>query len=384
MSRSWRLLKSLTKLKLRLLPPRRTDVLLYFATGADVVGPYFSEDEFQVLDLREHEVNVFVALLCLVDRNLGAENYALRYIGWVKPKLVLTFIDNFPAFYRVKIYFPKITTILLQNGIRSERGDLFGALLEQLQSDENRVDFMFVFGSAIGSMYNKYIEGKVITIGSFKNNTVSISKTCGKSIAYISTFRPSLSESFVMPESMPNKPVTYEEILRRREKVLTFLAQYCTKHKIQLIIIGKDENPDQEKAYYAKLLKTSSWEFSPRLTATSSYEAVDKSEIAVFTSSSLGYEALARGKKTAAFMLDAQKLDSSALKFGWPVELPDDGPFWTHQLNEQRFEEILDYLRNVSSQDWESVRTSTILDIINFDAGNSQFVATIKTLRAGW
>ncbi|NBS00074.1 MAG: hypothetical protein EBT42_06860, partial [Actinobacteria bacterium] len=88
MRRLWRLLKSLTRLRWRILPPRHKPVLLYFVTGADIIAPYFSPNEFQVLDLREHEVNLWVALRCLFDRNLSAQNYALIYIEIVKPKLV--------------------------------------------------------------------------------------------------------------------------------------------------------------------------------------------------------------------------------------------------------------------------------------------------------
>ncbi len=102
MRRLWRLLKSLTRLRWRILPPRHKPVLLYFVTGADVIAPYFSSDEFQILDLREHEVNLWVALRCFSDRDLSATNYALRYIQIVKPKLVITFIDNFPAFFQLK------------------------------------------------------------------------------------------------------------------------------------------------------------------------------------------------------------------------------------------------------------------------------------------
>lgn len=99
MVRFWRLLKSLTKLRWKILPPRHTNVLLYFKTGADVVASYFSKTEFQMLDLREHEVNISVALRCVLDKNLSAEHYAIRYIELVKPKLIITFIDNFPAFF---------------------------------------------------------------------------------------------------------------------------------------------------------------------------------------------------------------------------------------------------------------------------------------------
>ena len=67
MIRTWRLLQSLTKLKWKFRQPKQRDVLLYFKTGAEVISPYFKPNEFQVLDLRESEVNIPIAIRCLLS-----------------------------------------------------------------------------------------------------------------------------------------------------------------------------------------------------------------------------------------------------------------------------------------------------------------------------
>ena len=384
MKRLWRLLKSLTRLRWRILPPRHKPVLLYFVTGADVIAPYFSSDEFQVLDLREHEVNLWVALQCFFNRDLSAKNYAHIYIRIVKPKLVITFIDNFPPFFQLKNRFPDIQTVFIQNGVRSERGDLFGSSLESLKLEGNHVDQMFVFGGAVGAIYSKYILGEIVPIGSFKNNLVPITKSNKQTVAYISTYRSGIARTTVIPDSLPGFPIQYGQIIDRREQTVIFLANFCKNNNLSLVIIGKDEDFEGEKAYYGKLLKDFSWTIAQRQTATINYAVVDESEIVVFTSSTLGYESLARGKKTAAFLIDAEIIDSPSIKFGWPVSLSDDGKFWTNRLDEVRFEEILNYLLASSSDDWEKVRAETMREIINFDPGNSKFVAMVQSLRADW
>jgi surface carbohydrate biosynthesis protein len=252
MNQTLRLVKSLRKLRWKILPPRRANVLLYFLTGSDVIKHYFAKNELRILDLREREVNIFVALLCLIDRDLSAQNYAIRYIGVVKPKLVVTFIDNFPPFFQLKNRFPQIRTILIQNGIRSERGDLFGRLLDSLKLESNHVDQMFVFGTAVGTLYSKYISGEIVPIGSFKNNLVPKSATKSESIAYISTYRPGISKDFVVPDSSTDNPVTYQQITARREKVIIFIAEYCKKNQKQFVIVGKDEDFNEENLYYQK------------------------------------------------------------------------------------------------------------------------------------
>ena len=220
--------------------------------------------------------------------------------------------------------------------------------------------------------------------GSFKNNLVSISPPKKNTVAYISTYRPGQKRSFVVPESRPEQPITYQQIVTRRETAILWLAEYCTENQLQLKIVGKDENPQREENYYRSLLQNYKFEFVAREKTSSSYEAIDKSEIVVFTSSTLGYESLARGKRTAALMLDAEIIGSEALRFGWPAELQDDGPFWTHQLNEARLREIMDFLRKVDDAEWDKIRKQTIKDVIVFDPDNSRFKESVDQIRQSW
>jgi surface carbohydrate biosynthesis protein len=384
MIRVWRLLKSLARLRWRFKKPKQRDVLLYFKTGTDVISPYFAPNEFQVLDLRESEVNIAIAIRCLLTRDLSSDNYAREFIKAAKPKLILTFIDNFPPYYLLKNEFPNIEVWLIQNGVRSDRGDLFGLLKATSSSRTNQVDKMFVLGGAIGKKYLEYISGEIVVHGSLKNNLVSISPPKKNSVAYISTYRPGQKRSFVVPESRPELPITYEQIVTQRERVVLWLAKYCAENNLKLTIVGKDENPQREENYYRSLLKNYKFEFVARRQSSSSYEAIDRSEFVVFTSSTLGYESLARGKRTAALMLDAEIIGAEALRFGWPAELQDDGPFWTHQLNEARLREIMDFLRKVDDAEWDEIRKQTIKDVIVFDPDNCKFRESVNQIRQSW
>jgi len=358
--------------------------LLFFKTGAEVISPYFKPNEFQVLDLRESEVNIPIAIRCLLTGNLSAENYARQFIKVAKPKLILTFIDNFPPYYLLKNEFPNTEIWLIQNGIRSERNDLFSLLKTDSMSPVNRVDKMYVFGTAIGKKYLEYISGEILIHGSFKNNLIPLSPPKKDSVAYVSTFRPSQHLSTVLRESSPERPVTYGQVISRREQVILWIAEYCKEKQLQITIVGKDENPQREESYYRSLLQNYKFEFVAREITSSSYEAIDKSEIVVFTSSTLGYESLARGKRTAALMLDAEIIGSEALRFGWPAELQDDGPFWTHQLSEARLREIMDFLRKVDDAAWDVIRKQTIKDVIVFDPDNSKFKESVNQIRQSW
>jgi surface carbohydrate biosynthesis protein len=319
-----------------------------------------------------------------LTRDLSSDNYAREFIKAAKPKLILTFIDNFPPYYLLKDEFPETEVWLIQNGVRSDRGDLFGLLKTTSSSRINQVGKMFVFGTAIGEKYLEYISGETVVHGSFKNNLVPISPPVKNSVAYISTYRPGQERSFVVPESRPEQPVTYEQIVTQREKAILWLAKYCAEKQLKLSIVGKDEDPQREEGYYRSLLVNYEFEFFAREITSSSYEAIDRSEIVVFTSSTLGYESLARGKRTAALMLDAKIIGAEALRFGWPAKLQDDGPFWTHQLNEVRLREIMDYLCKVDDSEWDKIRTQTIKDVIVFDPDNSKFKDSVDQIRQSW
>ena len=60
--------------------------------------------------------------------------------------------------------------------------------------------------------------------------------------------------------------------------------------------------------------------------------------------STLGYEAFGRGNKTAIFGCRDDFLNTSDLKFGWPADLPNNGPFWTNDQDEMQFQRVMDYL----------------------------------------
>ena len=45
------------------------------------------------------------------------------YLNYVRPKLILTLIDNNKTFYKLKEMYPKAKTMLVQNAWRSADGD---------------------------------------------------------------------------------------------------------------------------------------------------------------------------------------------------------------------------------------------------------------------
>ena len=74
----------------------------------------------------------------------------------------------------------------------------------------------------------------------------------------------------------------------------------------------------------------------------------------VNTNSTLGYEALGRDKKVAFFSRENSPFQD--WRFGWPLNYPLKGFFYSNKTSEFEVKRILNNLRNVSQQDWKLIQ----------------------------
>jgi surface carbohydrate biosynthesis protein len=362
--------------------PKKSEILIYDACGAEYLTPYLSGYRIEIIPVRRESVNVPILIRSIftLDFWRGKKQvYIDAFIREVSPKLIITFIDNSIDFYTISNRFPNIRTIFIQNGSRSEIGDIFGHLV---QSDDYHVDYMLVHGAAIGRHYQKYISGKTIVIGSFKNNTIkSFVDVADESILFISQFidKPKNNEPLWIEND--DVRIYWDQVIRSEVRALKFLSKWCTENRKLLRICGRGiDEQGLEQRFYADILKDCTWEYIPRPDKFGSYKLVDNAEIVVFIDSTLGYESLGRGNKTASFSCRGVSLNNDATKFGWPADLPDNGPFWTNEANEIEFHRVMDYLSKVSDKDWGQTLQSYLPELMTYDPGNSQFINLMHEL----
>jgi len=306
--------------------------------------------------------------------------YVHAYIQMTSPKLLITFIDNDINFYEISHCFPSMKTMFVQNGSRSEVGDVFDGLV---RSDNYHVDYMLVHGSAIGNYYKKYISGSMLEIGSLKNNEVLKEPWAGdKSILFVSQYteRPKHGDVFV--NASDGASYTWDQFYFAEIQVIKFLNNWCLKNNRILEIGGRGFNEEcNEKNFYAEYLTDCEWKFIPRNDLYSSYKLADVAEVVVFIDSTLGYESIGRGNKTASFSCRGSSLgDDKGSKFGWPLELPDNGLFWTSLVNESEFCRVMDYLISVSDADWDETLQYFKNELMNYDFGNTKFVKLLDEI----
>jgi surface carbohydrate biosynthesis protein len=363
--------------------PKKSEILIYDACGAEALMPYLSGYGVEIIPLRRESVNVPCLLRAILKLSFWRGNpiqaYADTFIQAVSPKVVITFIDNNPAFYAISNRFPEIKTIFFQNGTRIELGDVFGFLDK---SESHLVDYMLVHGSAIGKHYQKFISGQAIACGSLKSNHVrkSVEIVAG-TILFISQYcdKPKGGAPFLTAPD--GTLIFWDQFFMAEVQVLNFLNKWCAENNKALQICGRGiDKEGSEKYFYDSHLKGCEWKYISKSEICSSYSLVDSAEIVVFIDSTLGYESIGRGKKTACFSCRGTSLNTKDTKFGWPLDLPENGPFWTNDADDREFRRVMDYLVTISAKEWEKVRQFYASELMEYDAKNTRFVTLLDQL----
>lgn len=353
--------------------PRRSAVLIYDAAGQDVLLEYLQPWKPEVLQVRGEQINMRVLLASLFKRGKKSDAYVDCFIERVRPRLIVTFVDNNPGFYLLARRHQDIKTLFVQNGVRGYYDDVFESLDRTRPSEDCRnVNYMMTFGSRIGTEYARYIQGTVVPIGSLKNNLVPKShiQKAG-AIAFVSQYRN--YKGLVMGGKWYSRQEFFEQA---DQLVLGFLVNYAKKHRKELFIVPcvghhKDNALDMEKAYYNQLLGQTCV-FSEWRWHGSGYDSTDTAEVVVSIDSTLGYESASRGNKTAIFSIRTQLLGVTGLNYGWPGTYPDEGPFWTNCPDPAVFERILDHLFAIQEEQWRvELEQQGFSDIIAYDPDNS-------------
>lgn len=364
---------------------KKCDIVIYDAENSDILNTYLSAYHVETLFIRGESINLYCFLCGMLDwrfwKGLPIQAYADAFITATSPKLVITMIDNNPNFYLISSRFPRVTTVFLQNGTRGEVGDIFGKF-NSLDCSNYHVDWMLVHNLAVGRQYNKYVSGNALAIGSIKNNLVQVNTIdCPNGILFISQFQQKPEDDHPLWNEPDGTPIYWEKFFFADRMVINFLKKWCKENDKILRICGRGYGFNcPEQNFFADLLEGCVWEYVPRLRGQSVYELLDTAEIVVSIDSTLGYESLARGKKTAVLSCRILDKHTTSFRFGWPAGLPHNGSFWTGNADEEEFRRVLTYLLEVSDNEWKRVCQMYSNDLMAFDSGNLQLAALIANI----
>ncbi len=357
---------------LQILPPRRSSILVFDGMNRHLLAPMLESWNPEILYLRGEVLNLYCLACSFFRRGRLRDAYIDSYVEAVSPRLIVTLFDNDTQFHVLSARHPKIKTMFIQNGWRSYYSDVFEAL--DHRSPKNlksaRVDYMLVFGRHVGEEYARHIKGQIILHGSYKNNSIpKFGVRQPELIAFISQYHESGIE-------LNGKQMSHNEFFYKPDKlVLEALSQYARANNKRLLIIPryrKVQKPEREReeCYYRQLLGAEVGLLEPT-SENSSYVAVDIAGVSVAIDSTLGYESLARGNRTAMFTIRGVFSGLKGYTFGWPANLAETGFFWTNRAQVTEFYGILDRLYAATDKQWQAELAACGIDELTFsDPGN--------------
>jgi surface carbohydrate biosynthesis protein len=363
--------------------PSRSDIVVYDLNGIEILKPYLLDKSFTALPTRGESINLYIIFKCITQLSFWRANsfkiYISTYISQVEPKVVITFTDTDKNFYTISKQFPDVKTIMIQNGFRSISGDIFDSLEF---SETFRVDYILSMNEATGAKYLDFMEGEVISIGSFKNNICRISNQVSNGcIMFVSQWQPKPAKSSVLYIENDGTPVTYNDFMMVDQLVMVMLSKWCTLNAKELIIVGRaNEFEHDELQYYLNFLPAGSFKYFSKIDSFSNYRLLDEAEIVVFIDSTLGYEAIGRSKRAASFSWRKAANERQHTPFAWPLILEPEGVFWSNTLSEERFNQIMNYLLTASNTEWEISLNKYQKKIMEYDPDNSIFISLLDKL----
>tara|TARA_Y100001970_G_scaffold53704_1_gene68080 strand:- start:19788 stop:20942 length:1155 start_codon:yes stop_codon:yes gene_type:complete len=366
----------LLKTKFIFEKPQQTEILIFDNTNSDVIKDTLINKSFQVLYIRFEQLNIY----CLFKALLMKKNikrtlfqiYLINYIKLCRPKIIISVLDNDPFLYNLKDSFPNIRIILIQNGLRNFEDDIYDkskvhAVIKKPKNNKYKVDYIFTINDYFSQKYKKFFNCETKSIGFFRNNNFFYKpqKIEKDTLCFISQYNNIYKEKY--NQELPD------------EKILKFLNFYAFKKKKKLKILERYYGPSLD--FCRKELKYNNWKIyfqkkNNNLTDYSSYTEAANSEVIVNVDSTLGYELLSRGKKVAFFSI--RNWGAKFYKFGYPKATPDTGTFWTNNFDENKFENILNYLFSITDEHFLIENEKLINDIVLFDKKNIIFKEKIE------
>ena len=322
--------------------------------------------KFRILDRKKF--NFYILILLLIKKKSFSKilylDYLEIYLKFVKAKIFISTIDNNLNYWSIKKRIPNLKVILIQNGWRYKRGDIFDHK-NLISGKDFKLDYFFTFNSSVSKLFSKYIKANFIEIGSYKNNQNTIKKSKkNNKVLFISEFINSKKKNFSNLENNYFKP----DII-----LLTHLKKICNKYNLNLEILPKTFS-ENEYLFFKKYLGKTHWSFKKKI--KNPYKYIDQCNIVVFISSTLGYEAIARNKKVLGFCCKKalQFPDKkNSRSFAWPAySHKKKGFFWINELNLKEFTKKFDSLLKMSKYEWGKKISKYKKDIVMYNQNNSK------------
>lgn len=367
------------------LPPKQRPVVLIHADGFNTLTKFVNASDVMILD--PERINLFVVLKMLCSFQNSHAQYRAKFINTVRPKAVITFIDNDVTFYSLKSLVPGPQFVSVQNGLRHNYSfNENGGFLDQLDEVSKQItlacDYICVFGLASANLFSTYIKAKTVITGSLQNNYREIGPSNGTTsdVVFVSQLQAFTLEGSSVKVYFGKQGITILEFFEVERQIVRALDKYCEKNELRLVICGKrDRTHTYEREFFENILQPQKPNFLIRESGSSTYDAIDATGLVVTIDSAIGYESLSIGKRVAFMSGRTKSADPVGLakvrdtNFGYPLELSPTGKFWTDEATAPELARILDYLQVVTDKEWATEIAPYNESLMAYQPGNPVF-----------
>jgi len=368
--------------KLVFSKPPKKNFLIYDEVGSELILKNLNKDTAHIFYTRWNKgiktsLNFYIIFKLIFKFSFSKINYLKLYLKFVNPKLIITLIDNNDSFYHLKKY-AKCKTMFIQGAMRHTLNDIFSEDRKPKEKDLS-VDYMLVFNDVTGKKYKSFLKGNVVQIGSFRSNTNLRMSTKKKiDLIYISTFR-NFKDSDIF--SLINNTL-WSDYRKNEVKLFKIIYDYLKKENIKLTVLGsKRQHSKEEYDYFKNYFDSKYLKFIPQEKKRPTYSMIDSSKLIITCDSTLGYEALSRGNKTAFFSIRGENYPLNARKFGSFVKMKKKGLYWTNSATKKEFYRVINYLKNVKQKEFSKTISFFRSNLCHYDSGNRKFKSIIKNIK---
>jgi hypothetical protein len=252
-----------------------------------------------------------------------------------------------------------------------------------------------VFGSAQADDRLANHASSIIAVGSSKLNMIDFAlfpKT-RREIVFVSEYR---HQEFV------KNPGFYQV----DAVVCKYLADFAIRNSVKIHVAGvmpDRERIEAEKHWFARHFSGADWHFHERSKSESSYLLINDAEVVVTVDSTMGYESLALGKKTAIlccrrfkrsqgreslYDLMAEKIRRGSIsqdfinginnRFGASTKFAETGFFWSNIDSTDEFERVLTNVFQASEAEFERISRPIADQLMVHDYGNTKIRAYVE------
>ena len=348
-------------------PPKKKNILLYDREGKNFANLFFKKSSYSCLDTRLKKINIFILLCSVIKkgfRNLG-KNYYLEYIQYVKPKLVINFLDNNLTFYTLKRFYQKGNFTSIQTSTRDKT--FFEECQNYYKNNKDRleVDNFFTISENDKLRYSKFIKSNYQVIGTLKNNLFYKTRKKKK-------FNSKKKILFISQQGYRNNPKDPIKTKKRNKEKKIFDELYKLSLKKGWDLSLSSKNSKKEEIFFRKNMIVGNWKFIDGENISNAYKAINSHDLIVFTNSTLGLEALSKNIRCLSFPPNQFPVKNFNLKY------PKKGPFWSCKFSKKILIDYISRVENYSDNQWNYIVKKYVKKIMYYDHKNKNFNNFLK------